>query len=62
MSKAEILAELPHLDHAERREVARRLFEMEADAQTLADCDQCADEHFQMLDAMEAEDAQTQPR
>ena len=53
---------MPRLDHAERREVARRLFEMEADAQTLADCDQCADEHFQMLDAMEAEDAQTQPR
>jgi hypothetical protein len=62
MSKAEILAELPRLDHAERREVARRLFEMEADAQTLADCDRRADEHFQMLDAMEAEDAQTQPR
>ena len=62
MSKAEILAELPRLDHAERREVARRLFEMEADAQTLGDCDRHADEHFQMLDAMEAEDAQTQPR
>jgi len=62
MSKAEILAELPRLDHAERREIARRLFEMEADAQTLADCDRRTDEHFLMLDAMEAQDAPTQPR
>ena len=62
MSKAEILAELPRLDHAERREIARRLFEMEADAQTLADCDRRAEEHFLMLDAMEVQDAQTQPR
>lgn len=62
MSKAEILAELPRLDHVERREIARRLFEMETDAQTLADCDWRADEHFLMFDAMEAQDAQTQPR
>ena len=62
MSKAEILAELPQLEHAERREIALRLFEMEADAQTLADCDRRADEHFLMLDAMEAQDAQAQPR
>ena len=39
MSKTEILAELPRLDHRDRREIARRLFEIEADAQTLADCD-----------------------
>jgi hypothetical protein len=62
MSKAEILAELPRLEHAERREIALRLFEMEADAQTLADCDRRADEHFLMLDALEAQDAQAQPR
>jgi hypothetical protein len=62
MSKAEILAELPRLDHGERREITRRLFEVEADAQTLADCDRRADEHFLMLDAMEARDAQTKPR
>ena len=62
MSKAEILAELPRLDHAERREVARQLFEMEADSQTLVDCDRRADEHFLMLDAMEVQDTQTQPR
>ena len=46
MSKTEILAELPRLDHHERREIARRLFEIEADAQTLADCDRRADERF----------------
>jgi hypothetical protein len=61
MSKAEILAELPRLEHAERREIARRLFEMEADAQTLADCDRRANEHILMPDAMEAQDAKTEP-
>ncbi len=59
MSKTEILAELPRLDHHDRREIARRLFDIEADAQTLADCDRRADEHFVMLDALEAQDAKT---
>jgi hypothetical protein len=62
MSKTEILAELPRLDHRDRREIARRRFDIEADAQTLADCDRRADEHFLMLDALEAQDAQTKPR
>ena len=62
MSKAEILAELPRLDHAERREIARALFDVEADAQTLADCDRRADKHFLMLDALEAQDAQAKRR
>ena len=62
MSKAEILAELPRLGHAERREIARKLFEIEPEVQTLADCDRRADEHFLMLDAMETQDAKTQPR
>ena len=62
MSKAEILAELPRLDHRERREIARALFDIEADAQTLADCDRRSDEHFLMLDALEAQDTQTNPR
>ncbi len=61
-SDQEILAELARLDHRDRREIARRLFEIEAGAQTLADCDPRADEHFLMLDALEAQDAQTQPR
>jgi hypothetical protein len=34
---------------------------MGADAQTLADCDQRADEQLLMLDAIEAQEAQTQP-
>ena len=58
MSKTEILAELPRLDHRERREIARALFDIEADAQTLTDCDRRADEHFLMLDALEAQNAQ----
>jgi hypothetical protein len=62
MSKAEILAELPRLDHRDRREIACRLFDIEADAQTLADCDRRADEHFLMLDALEAKHAKTKPR
>jgi hypothetical protein len=62
MSKTEILAELPRLDHRERREIARALFDIEADAQTLADCDRRLDEHFLMLDALEAQDAQTKRR
>ena len=62
MSKTEILAELPRLDHRERREIARALFDIEADGQTLTDCDRRADEHFLMLDALEAQDAQTKRR
>ena len=62
MSKTEILAELPRLDHRERREIARALFDVEADAQTLADCDRRADERFLMLDALEAQDAQAKRR
>ena len=58
MSKTEILAELPRLDHRERREIARALFDIEADAQTQTDCDRRADEHFLMLDALEAQNAQ----
>ena len=62
MSKTEILAKLSRLDHRDRREIARRLFDIETEAQTLADCDRRADEHFLMLDALEAHDAQAKPR
>jgi hypothetical protein len=62
MSAAEILTELPKLTHAERREIARRVFELEDQAQILKDADLRANESFLMLDAMEAEDAQKQPR
>ncbi len=56
MSAAQILTELPRLSHTERREIVRRLIELEDDVQTLATCDALADANFQMLDAMEAED------
>jgi hypothetical protein len=56
MSKAEIISAIPTLSHEERREIVRFIFESEADAQTLAQCDELALERFQMLDAMEAED------
>lgn len=56
MSKAQIISEIPKLSHHDRREVMRCLFEMEQDADTLAECDRLALERFQMLDAMEAED------
>ncbi len=62
MSKTEILDELARLSPQERREIARRIFELEDEVQTLADADRRADERFQMLDAMEAEDAKTKPR
>jgi hypothetical protein len=59
MSKSEILTELPKLAPQERREIARRIFELEDDAQVLADADHRAAERFAMLDALEAEDAKT---
>ena len=57
MSASEIIAELPKLSLAERRRLAGAIFDLEADAQLLHDCDARADDRFQMLDAMEAEDA-----
>ena len=56
MSTAQILTELPRLSHADRREIVRRLIELEEEAQILADCDRRADAHFQLLDALESED------
>lgn len=58
MSSAEIMAEIPKLSHAARREIMRCLIEAEEDGVTLAECDQRALERFQMLDAMEADDEQ----
>ena len=56
MSTAQILTELPRLSHADRREIVRRLIELEEEAQVLADADARADANFQMLDALEAAD------
>ena len=54
MSTAQILTELPHLSHADRREIVRRLIELKEETQTLADTDARADANFQMLDDSEA--------
>lgn len=61
MTAREMIDELPTLTHDERRALARRIFELEEDAQVLADCDRGADANFQLLDAMEAEDARHRP-
>ena len=66
MSKTEILTELPNLAPQERREIVLHLrrtasrglgFELEDDAQVLADADRRAAERFAMLGALETEDA-----
>ena len=62
MSKGEIISEIAKLSHQERREIVRVLFELEEDAETLADCDRLAIERFQMLDAMEAQDEKNAAR
>jgi len=54
MSLTEIIAQLLKLTHKERRAVARRIIELEEEAQMLADCDRRASVNFKMLDSMEA--------
>ena len=56
MSMTQILAELPRLSHAERRELSRRLNALEAETEDLAACEESARRGFALLDAMEAED------
>ncbi len=55
MSAAEIMAELPRMTVRERREIARRLLELEADADALRTADETADQAFQLLDQMEGD-------
>ena len=55
MSAAEIMAELPRMTVRERREIARRLFDLEADAEALRTADETADRAFQILDQMEGD-------
>jgi hypothetical protein len=57
MSTAEILAELPNLSREDRRRILERILEMEQEAGSMEAIRRTADEAFQMLDAMEAEDA-----
>jgi hypothetical protein len=62
MSTTEILEELPHLSRADRRAILNRLLELDEDAEVLEERRQQAEEAFQMLDAMEAEDDESQTR
>ena len=62
MSTAEILAEIPKLSREDRRRILDRILEMEDEAESVEAIRRMADEAFQMLDAMEAEDAASQPR
>ena len=62
MSTAEILAELPRLSRGDRRRILERILEMEDEVASVEAIRRTADEAFQVLDAMEAEDAASQSR
>ena len=62
MSTAEILAEIPRLSSEDRRRLLARLLEVEDETASIEAVRRTADETFQMLDAMEAEDAASQSR
>ena len=62
MSTAEILAEIPKLSPEDRRRLLDRILEIEDEAASMEAMRRVADETFQMLDAMEAEDAASQSR
>ena len=62
MSATEIMSELPKLSSRERRRILDRLLELDDEAEMIEERRHCADEAFQMLDAMEAEDAQNAAR
>jgi len=57
-----MIAELPKLSRRERRQLAAAIFELEEEVDLLRDCDRRADERFRMLDMMEKEGGETQPR
>ena len=62
MSAAEILAEIPKLTVAERRRLVDRIMEVEDEGAVMEAMCHTADEAFQMLDAMEANDASRESR
>ena len=57
MSMAEIIDELPKLTHHERRELCRKIVEIESQGEDIDLCDEAPREGFAMLDQMEAQDA-----
>ena len=56
MNATEILKEIEGLSPSERREVSKRLFELEEDSGAIQFSLHAADIAFRMLDEMEAED------
>ena len=62
MSTSEILIELPRLSPAERRAILNRLMELDEDAEILEERRRQAVEALQMLDVLEAEDAENEAR
>ena len=62
MSTSEILSELPKLSRVERRAILNRLIELDEDEEVLDERRRQAAEAFQILDAMEAEDAESEAR
>jgi hypothetical protein len=57
MTIVEILEELPRLLPAERREISRKLIELEAGVDDIAMCDEAARVGFTLLEQMESEDS-----
>ena len=49
------MAELQKMNSQERRQIARQLLELEADADALRTADESADQAFQILDQMESD-------
>ncbi|NJK92787.1 MAG: hypothetical protein HC904_13775 [Blastochloris sp.] len=56
MSLTEIIEELPRLSHLERRELCRRVIELESELEDITLCDHIAREGFAVLDRLEAEE------
>ena len=54
MNVSEIIDEVHKLPHAQRREIARRIFEMEEDAECLDYYTHLANQQFLDLDRLEA--------
>ena len=62
MSASEIMTELPNLTLPKRQRILERIMELESEADILEAHRRMADETFQMLDAMEADDAHNATR
>ncbi len=57
MSMVKIIDELPKLTHQKRRELCRKIVEIESQGEDMDLCDEAARDGFAMLDRMEAQDS-----